>query len=84
MKTATVADLQNHFSRISTWLERGETVRILKRGKNFARLVPETGSKPPGVPKVDFMAQLAEVWGDRVFTDKEVRAMRESEERKWS
>lgn len=41
MKTATVRDLRNNFSRISKWLSAGETVRIVKRGEPFARVVPE-------------------------------------------
>jgi antitoxin (DNA-binding transcriptional repressor) of toxin-antitoxin stability system len=41
VKTATVRDLRNQFRRISKWLERGETVQVLKRGKAFARVVPE-------------------------------------------
>jgi antitoxin (DNA-binding transcriptional repressor) of toxin-antitoxin stability system len=41
MKTATVRDLRNEFGRVSQWLEAGETVQILKRGKPFARVVPE-------------------------------------------
>ena len=42
MKTATVRDLRNQFSRISKWLESGETVRVLKRGKPFARVIPDS------------------------------------------
>jgi len=45
MKTATVRDLRNQFSRISRWLEAGEIVQVLKRGKPFARVVPETQLK---------------------------------------
>ena len=41
MKTATVRDLRNDFARLSKWLEQGETVQLLKRGKPFARVVPE-------------------------------------------
>jgi antitoxin (DNA-binding transcriptional repressor) of toxin-antitoxin stability system len=41
MKTATVRDLRNRFRRISEWLEAGETVQVVKRGKPFARVVPE-------------------------------------------
>lgn len=40
MKSATVRDLRNRFHRISRWLESGETVQVVKRGKPFARLVP--------------------------------------------
>ena len=45
MKTATVRDLRNQFRRISKWLEKGETVQVLKRGKAFARVVPEPTAK---------------------------------------
>lgn len=78
MKTATVADLRNHFRRVSSWIESGETVQILKHGKPFAHLAAAApnGAKPP---KPDIMKQLKEVWGDRVFSMEEVREMREAE-----
>ncbi len=79
MKSATVADLRNDFRRLSAWIDEGESVEIVKRGKVFARLVPPPAGKKGGVPKVDFRAQLREVWGDRVFGAAEVRAMREAE-----
>lgn len=40
MKTASVRDLRNEFGRISRWIEAGETVQVVKRGKLFAELVP--------------------------------------------
>jgi antitoxin (DNA-binding transcriptional repressor) of toxin-antitoxin stability system len=80
MKTATVADLRNNFRRVSSWIEHGETVQIIKRGRAFASLtgVQSHASTLPA-PKPDIMAQLKEVWGDRVFSMDEVRAMREAE-----
>ena len=41
MKTATIRDLRNQFARVSKWLENGEVVQIVKRGKPFARVIPE-------------------------------------------
>ena len=80
MKTATVADLRNNFRRVSAWIEHGETVQIIKRGKAFAILTADIATTPCAtVPKVDFMAQLRQVWGNRVFSMKEVRAMRQAE-----
>ena len=80
MRTATVADLRNNFRRISAWIEHGETVQIMKRGRPFARLTAEAASAAgKQVPKVDFMKQLREVWGDRLFSDAEVKAMRDAE-----
>ena len=46
MKTATIRDLRNEFARLSKWLERGETIEILKRGKPIADLVPKARGKP--------------------------------------
>jgi antitoxin (DNA-binding transcriptional repressor) of toxin-antitoxin stability system len=80
MKTATVADLRNNFRRISSWIEHGETVQIMKRGQAFAQLTSLAEvSTPRLAPKPDIMAQLKEVWGDRVFSMEEVQAMREAE-----
>ena len=45
MKTATIRDLRNDFARLSKWLEQGETIEILKRGKAVAELVPKTSGK---------------------------------------
>ena len=78
MKKATVADLRNNFRRISAWIENGEPVEIVKRRRPFARLIP-AGNAKGEPPKVDFAAQLHEIWGDRVFTDAETAAMREAE-----
>jgi antitoxin (DNA-binding transcriptional repressor) of toxin-antitoxin stability system len=78
MKTATVADLRNNFHRISAFIASGETVEITKRGRPFAELRPLKSRKRKLV-KPDFMAQLKEVWGDRMFSDAEVKAMREAE-----
>ncbi len=80
MKTATVADLRNNFRLVSSWVEHGETVQIIKRGRAFATLTGVgAGSSQKSIPKPDIMAQLKEVWGDRVFSMDEVRAMREAE-----
>ena len=80
MKTATVADLRNNFRRVSAWIEHGETVQILKRGRAFALLTSLPAvSSPPSAPKPDVMARLQEVWGDRVFSEKEVEEMRAAE-----
>ena len=79
MKTATVADLRNNFRRVSAWIEHGETVQILKRGQPFAQLTAAVAAPDGKRVRVDIMAQLKEVWGDKVFTTAEIEAMREAE-----
>ena len=78
MRTATVADLRNHFRQLSAWIENGESVQIVKRGKPFARLMPEIEVKPKPA-KVDFAARRRAIWGSRVFSAAEVDAMRDAE-----
>jgi antitoxin (DNA-binding transcriptional repressor) of toxin-antitoxin stability system len=78
MKTATVADLRNNFRRVSALISNGESVDITRRGRVVARLVPAVDT-PKKLVKPDIMAQLKEVWGDRVFSAAEVKAMRDAE-----
>jgi antitoxin (DNA-binding transcriptional repressor) of toxin-antitoxin stability system len=79
MKTVTVRDLRNNFSKVEAWLGEGEEIRIEKRGKPIGFLSATSKSGNGAVPKVDFMARLHEIWGGRVFSEEEVRAMREAE-----
>ena len=79
MKTATVRDLRNNFSKLEAWLSDGESVRIEKRGQPVALLTALPRSKGKAFKMPDFMGRLKETWGDRVFTAAEVKAMRDAE-----
>ncbi len=81
MKTATVRELRNEFPKIEAWVHEGESIRISKRGKVIATLVPTLGNSTlsSASPKVDIMARLHETWDGRVFTMEEVGAMRADE-----
>jgi antitoxin (DNA-binding transcriptional repressor) of toxin-antitoxin stability system len=41
--------LRNDFARLSKWLDRGETIEIIKRGKHVADLLPKTGGERKGL-----------------------------------
>jgi len=81
MKTASVRELRNEFPRIEAWVHEGESVSISKRGRIIATLVPAlVAPLASGEPaKPDIMARLRATWGERVFTLKEVAAMRAEE-----
>jgi prevent-host-death family protein len=79
MKTATVRDLRNRFSRVAAWIAEGEPVEITKSGKLFARLVPTAPAKKRRIVKPNIMARLQKTWGGRVFSAKEVAEMRAAE-----
>ncbi len=79
MKTANVADLRSNFRKIASWIAEGDSVAIKMRGKLFATLIPACGEEGPPMPKIDFAAQLKKIWADKVFTDEEIRRMKEAE-----
>jgi antitoxin (DNA-binding transcriptional repressor) of toxin-antitoxin stability system len=76
MKTASIRDLRLTFPKVDAWLASGETVTLTKRGRPIARIVPDTAPAGRKLVKPDFAQQLQETWGDKVFTNAEVRAMR--------
>jgi len=79
MKTVTVRDLRNSFSMLEAWLLEGEDIRIEKRGQPIGVLTawrPDAATHPV---KPDFAARRRAIWGNRVFTEAEVAAMRAAE-----
>jgi antitoxin (DNA-binding transcriptional repressor) of toxin-antitoxin stability system len=81
MKTATVADLRNHFPKVAAWVAEGHTIAITRRGRTVANLVPPTPepAKPP-FKMPDFRAQAKAIWGDRPpMTAAEIQAMTDYE-----
>jgi antitoxin (DNA-binding transcriptional repressor) of toxin-antitoxin stability system len=79
MKTATVRDLRNNFSRLEAWLAEGETVEIRKRGETIAELRKPARRKKAEPAMPDFAARRKKIWGDRCFTAEEVASMRADE-----
>jgi len=79
MRKATVRDLRNEFARVAAWIENGEEVLITRAGKSFARLVPNHPAPTSRLVKPDIIARLRKTWADRIFSAKEVEAMRAAE-----
>jgi len=79
MKTATVRDLRNNFAKLEAWLNNGEEVCIEKRGEPVALLTAMRGNRGGKLKNPDFAARRKAIWGSRVFSDADVRAMRDAE-----
>jgi antitoxin (DNA-binding transcriptional repressor) of toxin-antitoxin stability system len=79
VKTVTVRDLRNSFSRIEAWLLEGEDIRIEKRGQPIGMLTAWRADAPACPVMPDFAARRRAIWGDRVFTESEVASMRADE-----
>lgn len=76
MKTATVRDLRNHFSKLEAWLADGQSIEIRRRGQPVAVLtVPSALPDAKRPPMPDFKARREAIWGDRIFTDEDIARM---------
>jgi len=64
MRKARVRDLRYDFKKVERMLQQGEEVQITKRGRVIGRLTPEP---VPRHKMPDFMAQLREIYGDKVL-----------------
>lgn len=56
MRQANVRELQHHLSRVMRWVDLGEQVRITRRNRVVARLVPDT-QPPKQIQWPDFVAR---------------------------
>lgn len=79
MKTVTVRDLRNSFSKLEGWLAEGEEIQIEKRGQPIGVLTAWKPIANLNPAKPNFAARRKAIWGDRVFTEAEVASMRADE-----
>jgi len=76
MKTATIRDLRYDFAKLEAWLRNGEEIQITKHNKPVATLFKAKPLKKTRRSLPDFEARRKRIWGDRVFSAKEVEEMR--------
>lgn len=55
MKTTTVRDLRNNYSKVLQWVAKGEEVEVTRRGKVVAKVIPPAAAKT----KVDWEQSAA-------------------------
>lgn len=79
MKTATVRELRNEFSKLEAWLADGQEIEIQKRGEPIALLSARKRTEGKKIVMPDFAARRKKIWGDRFFGEEEVKAMKEYE-----
>ena len=64
MRTVSIRDLRYDFKMVEGILRQGEEVKITRRRKVIARLVPEP-AQPPPMP--DFMERMRSIYGDQLL-----------------
>jgi len=75
IKTATVRDLRNRFSRIAKRLRNGDEVLITMRGKAIGRIVPEL-AKELTITMPDFAARIGNEYPHPQLSASESAALR--------
>lgn len=56
MKSTTVRELRNNYSKVLAWVSQGEEVEVTRRGKVVARVIPP---RPPTLAEVDWTNSAA-------------------------
>ena len=74
MKTTTVRELRNHYSRVLKWVSLGEEVEVTRRGKVVARVVPASTAKKNAVDWSQSAALTRQPWS-KTLTAKESSAI---------
>jgi antitoxin (DNA-binding transcriptional repressor) of toxin-antitoxin stability system len=76
MKTATVRELRTAFPKVERWIAEGEQVKITKRRKIVALLVPPARATRRRRPLPDFAARVRVTFGKRKLTFKQSADLR--------
>jgi prevent-host-death family protein len=62
MKTTTVRELRNNYSKVLKWVAKGEEVDVTRRGKIVAKVVPPSAAKATQVDWSQSAALNRRVW----------------------
>jgi prevent-host-death family protein len=62
MKTTTVRELRNNYSKVLKWVAKGEEVEVTRRGKIVARVVPPPSVKAAQVDWSQSAALTRRAW----------------------
>lgn len=83
MKTATVRDLRNRYTRLLEWIGAGEEIVITQRGKVIARLIPEQDHSAQNVDWSQSSAVRRDRSGSRPLTAEESSEIIHEASGKW-
>lgn len=74
MKSTTVRDLRNNYSKVLKWVAKGEEVEVTRRGKAVAKVVPIAVPVPAEVDWSKSAALNRKAWST-VLTAKQSAAV---------
>lgn len=81
MKSTTVRELRNNYSRVLLWVSKGEEVEVTRRGKVVAKVIPPTVSQPTEVDWTQSAALHRPAWSTPLTSEQSARILAESQGR---
>lgn len=79
MKSTTVRELRNNYSKVLKWVSKGEEVEVTRRGKVVAKVIPPN---PAPLVEVDWSTSAAlnrKPWSTRLTSDQSAAILAESQ-----
>ena len=81
MKSTTVRELRNNYSKVLKWVSKGEEVEVTRRGKVVAKVIPAVPSSPSEVDWSKSAALNRKAWSTGLTSDQSAAILAESQGR---
>ena len=78
MKTTTVRELRNNYSRVLRWVSKGEEVEVTRRGKVVAKVVPPAAATTKKVDWTRSAALSRTPWPNPLSADESAATLADS------
>jgi prevent-host-death family protein len=79
MKSTTVRELRNNYSKVLKWVSKGEEVEVTRRGKVVAKVVPPVPAAPPEVDWAQSAALNRRPWATALSSEQSAAILAESQ-----
>ncbi|HEY9153928.1 MAG TPA: type II toxin-antitoxin system prevent-host-death family antitoxin [Opitutaceae bacterium] len=79
MKSTTVRELRNNYSKVLEWVSKGEEVEVTRRGKVVAKVVPPVPSGPAEVDWTNSAALSRKPWSNTLTAAESAAILAESQ-----
>ena len=81
MKTTTVRELRNNYSKVLKWVAKGEEVDVTRRGKIVAKVVPPSSTKAMRVDWSQSAALSRRAWSTPLTAEESAAILADSQSR---
>lgn len=79
MKSTTVRELRNNYSKVLKWVSKGEEVEVTRRGKVVAKVIPPVAAGPTEVDWANSAALNRKPWSTVLSADQSAAILAESQ-----